>query len=78
VASIFEPHTAVIRKGKKAKPTESGNLITIQEAEHQIVAAYAIQNGHPPIARSGAQRSSAISRSLGTPRTWRRPIAGGE
>jgi IS5 family transposase len=47
VASIFEPHTAVIRKGKKAKPTEFGNLITIQEAEQQIVAAYAIHDGRP-------------------------------
>jgi IS5 family transposase len=47
VASIFEPHTAVIRKGKKAKPTAFGNLITIQEAEHQIVAAYAIEDGRP-------------------------------
>jgi IS5 family transposase len=47
VASVFEPHTAVIRKGKKAKPTEFGNLITIQEAEHQIIAAYAIHDGRP-------------------------------
>jgi IS5 family transposase len=36
LVSVFEPHTPVIRKGKKAKPTEFGNLITIQEAEHQI------------------------------------------
>jgi IS5 family transposase len=47
VVSVFEPHTAVIRKGKKAKPTEFGNLITIQEAEHQIIAAYAIHDGRP-------------------------------
>jgi IS5 family transposase len=47
VVSVFEPHTAVIRKGKKAKPTEFGNLITIQEAEHQIIAAYDIHEGRP-------------------------------
>jgi Transposase domain (DUF772)/Transposase DDE domain len=47
IVSVFEPHTAVIRKGKKAKPTEFGNLITIQEAEHQIIAAYAIHDGRP-------------------------------
>jgi IS5 family transposase len=47
VVSLFEPHTAVIRKGKKAKPTEFGNLITIQEAEHQIIAACAIHDGRP-------------------------------
>jgi IS5 family transposase len=47
VVSLFEPHTAVIRKGKPTKPTEFGNLITIQEAEHQIIAAYAIHDGRP-------------------------------
>ena len=47
VVSVFEPHTAVIRKGKMAKPTEFGNLITIQEAEHQIIAAYDIHDGRP-------------------------------
>jgi IS5 family transposase len=47
VVSVFEPHTAVIRKGKKAKPTEFGNLVTIQETEHQIVAAYDIHEGRP-------------------------------
>ena len=47
VVSVFEPHTTVIRKGKKAKPTEFGNLITIQEAEHQIIAAYDIHEGRP-------------------------------
>jgi IS5 family transposase len=47
VVSVFEPHTAVIRKGKKAKPTEFGTLITIQEAEHQIIAAYDIHEGRP-------------------------------
>jgi IS5 family transposase len=47
VVSIFEPHTAVIRKGKKAKPTEFGNLVTIQEAEHQIVTGYDVLDGRP-------------------------------
>jgi IS5 family transposase len=47
VVSVFEPHTAVIRKGKKAKPTEFGNLVTIQETEHQIIAGYDIHDGRP-------------------------------
>jgi transposase, IS5 family len=40
VLSIFEPHTTTIRKGKISKPNEFGNLVTIQEAEHQIITAY--------------------------------------
>jgi IS5 family transposase len=47
IVSLFEPHTAVIRKGKQTKPTEFGNLVTIQEAEHQIVTAYEIHDGRP-------------------------------
>ena len=47
VLSVFEPHTAAIRKGKIAKPTEFGNLVTIQEAEGQIITAYDIHDGRP-------------------------------
>ena len=36
-----------IRKGKIAKPNEFGNLVTIQEAEHQIVTAFEIHAGRP-------------------------------
>ena len=42
VLSVFEPHTEAIRKGKIAKPTEFGKLVTIQESEHQIITAYEV------------------------------------
>jgi transposase, IS5 family len=45
--SLFERHTVTIRKGKIAKPNEFGNLVTIQEAEHQIVTAFEIHAGRP-------------------------------
>src|SRR5215831_9287818 len=47
VLSIFEPHTEAIRKGKIAKPTEFGKLVTIQEAEHQIITAYDVHERRP-------------------------------
>jgi IS5 family transposase len=47
VLSVFEPHTEAIRKGKIAKPTEFGKLVTIQESEHQIVTAYAVHAIRP-------------------------------
>jgi IS5 family transposase len=47
VLSIFEPHTATIRKGKISKPNEFGNLVTLQEAEHQIITAYDVHAGRP-------------------------------
>ena len=42
VLSVFEPHTEAIRRGKIAKPTEFGKLVTLKESEHQIIAAYAV------------------------------------
>jgi transposase, IS5 family len=48
VLSVFEPHTEAIRKGKHVKPTEFGKLVTIQEAEHQIVTAYEVHDHRPP------------------------------
>ena len=47
VLSLFERHTVTIRKGKIANPNEFGNLVTIQEAEHQIVTAFEIHAGRP-------------------------------
>jgi IS5 family transposase len=47
VLSVFEPHTEAIRKGKHVKPTEFGQLVTIQEAEHQIITAYAVHRRRP-------------------------------
>jgi transposase, IS5 family len=47
VLSVFEPHTEAIRKGKLVKPTEFGKLITIQEAEGQIVTAYDVHPTRP-------------------------------
>src|SRR5438067_2835 len=47
VLSVFEPHTEAIRKGKMVKPTEFGKLITIQEADHQIISAYEVHAKRP-------------------------------
>jgi IS5 family transposase len=47
VLSLFEPHTEAIRKGKPIKPTEFGKLVTIQEAEGQIVSAYEVHAERP-------------------------------
>jgi IS5 family transposase len=42
IVSLFEPTTEVIRKGKAGKPTEFGKMVKLQEAENQIVIAYAV------------------------------------
>ena len=47
IVSIFEEHTAVIRKGKVSKPTEFGRLVRIDEVENGIVSQYDVAEGNP-------------------------------
>src|SRR5260370_41115395 len=42
IASLFEPHTEIIRKGKASKPNEFGKLVKVQEAENQIITHYEV------------------------------------
>ena len=47
LASVFEPHTEINRKGKASKPTEFGTMVKIQEAENQIVTHYEAFKSRP-------------------------------
>ena len=47
LASIFEPHTEIILKGKASKPTEFGKMVQIQEAENQIVTVFEVFEKRP-------------------------------
>jgi len=42
LVSVFESHSEIIRKGKANRPNEFGNLVKIQEAEHQIITHYEV------------------------------------
>jgi transposase, IS5 family len=42
IFSLFEPSTEIVRKGKAAKPNEFGKMVTLQEAENQIVIDYEV------------------------------------
>lgn len=47
LASIFEPTTEIIRRGKTDKPTEFGKMIKVQEAEGQIIIDYEVYDKRP-------------------------------
>jgi len=47
ILSLFEEHTAAIRKGKPHKPTEFGRLVRVDEVESGIVSHYEVQDGNP-------------------------------
>ncbi len=47
LVSLFEPHTAIIRKGKVARPTEFGRSVWLDEADGGIISRYEILDGNP-------------------------------
>ncbi len=47
VVSSFEPHTAVIRKGKPGHPVEFGRVVWLDEVEGGIVSRSAVLTGNP-------------------------------
>jgi transposase, IS5 family len=47
ILSLFEEHSAIIRKGKLDKPTEFGRLVRLDEVENGIISGYAIAVGNP-------------------------------
>jgi len=47
VVSLFEPHTAIIRKGKLRRPTEFGRAVWLSEVDGAIISRYAVLSGNP-------------------------------
>jgi len=48
LVSLFEPHTAIVRRGKAHLPAEFGRKIMFDEVEGGLVTRYAVLNGNPP------------------------------
>lgn len=47
LVSLFEPHTAIIRKGKAGKPVEFGRVLWLAETEGGIITQARILDGNP-------------------------------
>ena len=47
LVSVFEPHTAIIRKGKLGHPVEFGRGLWLDEADGGIITRYAVLRGNP-------------------------------
>jgi IS5 family transposase len=47
IVSLFEPDTAIIRKGKPGKPTEFGRGVWLDEVEGGLITRYAVLDGNP-------------------------------
>jgi IS5 family transposase len=47
IVSIFEPHTAIIRRNKAHKPTEYGHKVWLDEVDGGIVTRWQVLEGNP-------------------------------
>jgi IS5 family transposase len=47
IVSIFEPHTAIIRRGKAGKPVEYGRKVWLDEVAGGIVTRWEVLDGNP-------------------------------
>ncbi len=47
IVSLFEEHTAIIRRGKESHPVEYGHKIWLNEVEGGLVSHYRILEGNP-------------------------------
>jgi len=45
--SIFEPHTALIKRGKTLKPVEFGHKVFLAESSHGLITEYRVLEGNP-------------------------------
>jgi len=48
IVSLFEPHTAIIRRQKAGKPVEFGRKVWLDEVDGGIVTRWSVLEGNPP------------------------------
>jgi transposase, IS5 family len=48
LVSLFEPHTAIVRRGKAHLPAEFGRKIVLDEVDGGLITRYAVLAGNPP------------------------------
>jgi IS5 family transposase len=48
LVSLFEPHTAIVRRGKAHLPAEFGRKVMLDEVDGGLVTRYAVLVGNPP------------------------------
>ena len=48
IVSIFEPHTAIIKRGKVSKPVEFGRKVFLAESGQGLITDFRVLTGNPP------------------------------
>jgi IS5 family transposase len=66
IVSIFEPHTAIIKRGKVAKPVEFGRKVFLAESARGLITDYQVLKGNPPDERQVADSLQRHREVFGT------------
>jgi IS5 family transposase len=65
--SLFEPHTAIVRRGKAHVPAEFGRKVVLDEVDGGLVTRYVVPPGNPPeapeLANSLAHHQAEFARA---------------
>jgi IS5 family transposase len=69
IVSIFEPHTAIIRRGKAGKPVEYGRKVWLDEVEGGIVTRWKVLDGNPSDKHQWVPSLDAHQQLFGKPPT---------
>ena len=69
IVSIFEPHTAIIRRGKAGKPVEYGRKVWLDEVEGGIVTRWDVLDGNPSDKHQWVPSLDAHQQLFGKPPT---------
>jgi IS5 family transposase len=69
IVSIFEPHTAIIRRGKAGKPVEYGRKVWLDEVEGGIVTRWQVLQGNPSDQHQWVPSLEAHQQLFGKPPT---------
>jgi transposase, IS5 family len=67
VLSLFEPHTAVLRRGKARQPTEFGAKVVLDEVDGGLITRYTLCAGNPDDALSLPRALDQHQRCFGRP-----------
>jgi len=73
IVSIFEPHTAIIQRGKAGKPVEYGRKVWLDEVEGGIVTRWEVLDGNPSDKLQPGCSSATLWQTThpGQRRSWR-------
>ncbi len=66
IVSLFEPHSAIIRRGKAGKPVEYGRKVWLDEVERGIVTHWEVLDGNPSTKISESPAWMLTSSALGS------------